>query len=421
LKNGLAYEYILTARAKRSAFSKPLVGGFLGEDPSSTRPPIAPYLVFLILIAATVPWRRNNYFEGTFDFVVLAKAVLSLMGLMIAVVLRVGRSRRPVPASSSVFLMLYVVCTLLGSWGLASAMASAIIALRVVILAAAIITLSTIYEGYRLVASLVMALGTYAVVGAITGLANLESGRLSGGFPPLHPNELASMAAVVAIYCFWKIIIGNDKLTHVISMLLALLCLYAAGSRTAMAALAVSSLLLLAHMRALRPRTLLILLLVVPGALWLLLSKNLLFSLLYRNQGTDELVTLSNRTIAWHAALSPQESQWHQWLGHGLARKIIEVSGQWWRYQVLDSSWISTLVQGGIIGLVLCVVWILHSLRRVSHAEPLLRGLFRAVILYFALRGLLESGLFDASVSFLVLFTTMLATPVYAVPDEGER
>ena len=44
------------------------------------------------------------------------------------------------------------------------------------------------------------------------------------------------------------------------------------------------------------------------------------------------------------------------WFGQGLAQKKISVAGQWWDTQLLDSSWISAVVQGGYLGVGLVVV-----------------------------------------------------------------
>jgi hypothetical protein len=134
--------------------------------------------------------------------------------------------------------------------------------------------------------------------------------------------------------------------------------------------------------------------------------------LLLRDQGTAGLTTLSNRTIAWQAALSPKSSGWLEWLGGGLTMKHIQVPGQWWNQQILDSSWISALVQGGLVGLAICVVWVAHSVIGTLKSSHALRGLQLAILVYLVARGLLESGLFDATTAFLVFFGTVMVTPV---------
>ena len=91
--------------------------------------------------------------------------------------------------------------------------------------------------------------------------------------------------------------------------------------------------------------------------------------------------------------------------------KTVAVPGQWWNDQILDSSWISAIVQGGWIGVALCLAWVVYSLIR-SFDTPLpFRALQQAIIIYLAVRGILESGLFDATTAFLMFFVTVLATP----------
>ena len=53
-----------------------------------------PYLAFLILVVATEPWRADTYFEGSFDGVVIAKALLSVVGVGTAWWLTRDRTRR---------------------------------------------------------------------------------------------------------------------------------------------------------------------------------------------------------------------------------------------------------------------------------------------------------------------------------------
>lgn len=373
---------------------------------------IGPYLVFVVLISATIPWRNKAYFEGALDPVVLAKAALSLVALLAALLISVGRPARPLRASPVVFLMLYLVCTVLGGWSTGSLIPSAVIAIRVMLLATVVVVLSRSFQSTRLLGCLIAALATFAAAGAATGIPNLADGRLRGEFPPLHPNEMASTCALVILWCLWKVLAGEDTWVHLAGIAVASVTLLATGSRTPMAALVVGALVLMFYASALRLRTLALALMAAPIVVWLLGATGLVSELVFRGQGAASLNNLSNRTIAWQAALEPKSSPWVEWLGAGLSMKRIEVAGQWWNRQILDSSWVSALVQGGLIGLGLCVLWLLHTLATTADSPRQLRALQLAVVVYLGFRGVLESGLFDASTAFLVLFATMLASPV---------
>jgi hypothetical protein len=166
-------------------------------------------------------------------------------------------------------------------------------------------------------------------------------------------------------------------------------------------------------------RTLILGLALAPVALWVLVGTDLVRSLLFRDQNAERLSTLSNRTIAWQAALAPRDSVWQTWFGGGLQLKRIEVPGQFWNVQILDSSWVSVLVQAGMAGLVVCALWVLYSALTTLRSPARLRALQLTLLVYLTLRGFLESGLFDASTSFILFFTTVMVTPVGSLAPPG--
>lgn len=379
---------------------------------TSSNERFGPYLVFAILIAATIPWRIKTYYSGGSDPVVVTKAALSLLALGLACVLCLHRERRPIRVSPVLFLVTYLACTVLGGWGAADLVPSVVIAIRVLLVAATILVLAATFDAERLIGCLVAAMATYGAVGSVTGLATLSEGRLWGKFPPLHPNMLALMAVVVVLWCLWKVVAGQDTLLHVLGGLAAVGILVATGSRTPLAALALGAAVLCLHTSAVRVRTVVLVTAAAPVSLWLIGGTGFFSGLLLRDGGTQGLTTLSNRTIAWQAALTPKDSPWLEWLGGGLALKQIEVPGQWWNEQILDSSWISALVQGGLVGLGVCVIWLLYSLVSTIDSPGRLRALQLAVLLCLASRGLLESGLFDASPAFIMFFTVAMTVPV---------
>lgn len=375
---------------------------------------LGPYLVFLLVIGAILPWRSKSYFEGSFDFVVVLKGIISLVALGLAIVVGVGRQIREVRAFPIIFLLMYLGASVLGSWNEGVLVASATIAFRVALLATTVTVLMRRFDGQDVLTSLLSALGTFSAVASISGIGSLASGRLSGGLPPLHPNELASITAMFAIGCFWKCVIGTDHWYHVIALAFAALVLVATGSRTALAVVALALVVLIVQTQALRLRTALTALVAAPVILWTLTMTDTISQLFLRGQAAAQLTTLSNRTIAWRAALASKDSLWQQWVGGGLSTKRIEVPGRWWNSQILDSSWVSAVVQSGLIGMGACVLWVLYAALATKDSPRTLRCLQLALFAYLVPRAFLESGLFDATTAFLAFFTVLMASPAMA-------
>jgi hypothetical protein len=384
-----------------------------GPPEQAARLAIGPYFVFLILVVGTVPWQSKSYFEGSLDPIALAKAVLCLVALGFAVLTGFGRPTRELRAAPLILLLLYLGCSVVGAWSTGYLIPSMIIVIRVLLLTVTVIVLSRVFEGSVLLGSLIAALGTIALIGAVTGVGSLATkGRLAGGLPPLHPNELASTCAVIVLWCLWKVLAGQDTWFHLASVAVALGIMVATASRTPWIAMGVAALFLMFHARSIRVRNLVVGLAVVPIAWWVLSGTDLIRNLLFRGDEASNVTTLSNRTIAWQAALAPKSSAWLTWFGGGLQLKRINVPGQYWNQQILDSSWISALVQAGFIGLFLCGLLVLFSMVGTVNSPARLRALQLALLSYLSLRGFLESGLFDASTAFLLFLTAAMASPL---------
>lgn len=380
---------------------------------------LSPYLIFMILIGAAIPWRSDAYFSGSIDPVVVMKAAMNLVALVLAYAVTAGRRHRTLVIYPWVFLVLYLMCTLLGAYAAGDIVASGVLAVRVMMLAVAVSLLARHFEGYALIESAVRALATFALVGGVTGLA--EGGeRLAGVVPPLHPNELAKMCAVVVIWHLVKVTRGQDHWFDLAIIGVGAAAVVATGSRTALGVLGLAAVVVVLYTTRVRWRTIGLTLMALPLVVWVVGGTGALPAVLERDDGSD-ITTLSNRTIAWQSAIAPKDSAWLEWLGGGLSMKQVEVPGQWWTRQILDSSWVSALVQGGILGLALCAAWMLYALARASTAPGQLRGLQLALLLYLAVSGLLESGLFDASTAFIVLFTALMATAVPRVTASADR
>lgn len=366
-----------------------------------------PYLAFLIMVVATEPWRPDTYFEGSFDGVVIAKGVLSLVGLGTAWWLVRERTRRPVVAWPFVLMAIYLSATVFGGWADGSLLSSLVIAVRIAILMLAVGLLLSGYDGYAVMAGLVGALASVVAFSVITAFGQLRDGRLAGGIPPLHPNEIAGVSVVVILWLLYRAVNGRESGVDLLLLVIAVAALISSGSRTSLVMLLPAALVLVASTRRVHLRVLIPFLVSLPflaGGLFLTQTAT---DLITRESTAANLLSLSNRTIAWQAALAPKDSLWSTWFGGGLALKQIEVPGQWWSHQILDSSWVSALVQGGYVGLVVCLSLLACGAVRILRTPGELRGFRLALVTFVSLRGLLESGLFDASTAFLLLFTAV--------------
>jgi hypothetical protein len=158
---------------------------------------------------------------------------------------------------------------------------------------------------------------------------------------------------------------------------------------------------------ALKKRTFLLIALSLPGVAYLALGTDVLSSVLLRGGG-QQVATLSNRTIAWEAAFNLNRDVWQTWFGQGLAQKKINVPGQYWETQLLDSSWISALVQGGYLGAGLVIVLGIATLGYAAFSSRAKGAAWLGLAVLTTLGGFLESGLFDGSLQFMVFFVTAL-------------
>lgn len=370
-----------------------------------------PYFAMLITVVATEPWRPDTYFEGSFDGVVITKALLSVVAAITAWSLVRNRPRLAVPAWPAVLVVLYLAITVFGGWAEDALLSSAVIAVRVLLLVMIVYLLLSGYDGYSVMAGLLGALVTVAVVSVLTGGLRASDGRLAGGIPPLHPNEIAAISAIGILWLMYRAVNGRENAADLLMLALATGALIASGSRTSLAVIVPAALILILTARRFHLRVLVPFLLGLPVVAVAFFYSDAFTGALTREGSSSDLLSLSNRTIAWQSALMPKASGWLTWLGGGLTVKRIEVPGQWWSHQILDSSWISALVQGGYLGIGVCLLLVVYGGYRVARVPGELRGFRLAVIAFLTLRGLLESGLFDASTAFLACFTAL------ALPD----
>ena len=364
-------------------------------------------LVALLVVIGAVTWRRGEYFSGSLDPVVLAKAAVSLLELALALLLAQSGPRRPLGTGTVWWVGLWLGASVLGAVTAGNAMAGGVIAVRVGILAATIFLLLRVAPGAQVLMAIAWACGLTSAVAAVSGLPSfLADGRLAGGVPAIDPNDLALLAGVAVVVLAWRLVLDALDVAGVLGSVFFLGVVYATGSRTGLAVLVLAVVVMAAYIR--RPRVELVVSGLVLGvaAVVALASTGAVEG--FAARGGDGSSTLNSRFIAWRASLTWADSAWQQFFGGGLSVKIIRVRGQYWDTQPLDSSWVSLLVQGGIVGLAAATLWLAWVVRGTRRAPRSHRILFLGLLIFVVGRSVLESGLFDATPALLVLVAVSL-------------
>jgi hypothetical protein len=376
--------------------------------PSLRLPPLPVAVVSLLMVASTVVWRRGDIFSGSLDVVVVGKAALSVLALVLAFlsVLSGAGDRRRLGTGSLWFLAVLLAASVFGALTHGTLMAGAVVAVRVVIVALTVFLLLRAAAPHQVIAGVVWASGTVALVAAGTNPGSAGSGRLEGGLPPLNPNELALLSAIVVLAVLWRVVLGEVRwyLWGTAAVFLGIIWL--TGSRTALLMLVAGVVVMAVQIRRAPPGLVVGALCLAAAGVMAVAFTGALTGFLERDgTGTS---TLDSRFIAWSAARYWAESPWQMLFGGGLSVKLIPVEGQWWDTQLLDSSWVSALVQAGVVGLVVAAVWSLWVLRGARRMPRPYRILFLGVLVFLLGRSTLESGLFDATPGFLVFMTASL-------------
>lgn len=382
-----------------------------GRAPVLDRIVVVTVLFFLVLISV-VPWRSEEIYSGGVDVVVLAKAAISLVtaGAAAALSLRT-RVRSPVGLGPAVVIFFALLISLLGSAVAGNLMATAVVAVRVLIIATTIILLLTCVPWLTAITALFSAMAALAIIAAITGApAMLATGRLGGGVPDIHPNELAGLALIPLVGVIVSVLRFGVRLWSGIGLVTLLPILVATGSRTALLAMAVGAGVALLCNGVRRRSSLFVLLAALPGAYALVAFSTVLSDLATRGGSTDTSSTLGSRFDAWSVVWSWGWNTWEKWTGMGLSVKQVDVDIKWRDVQVLDSSWASLLAQGGLIGtglIAVLVVWAVVTAMTSGDRRWLMLPLLAVIVL----RSVTESGLVDSHAAFVLFFTvvTLLA------------
>jgi hypothetical protein len=123
---------------------------------------------------------------------------------------------------------------------------------------------------------------------------------------------------------------------------------------------------------------------------------------LARGQGTAGLTTLTGRTNQWALVLDLPRSHFQQIFGFGLSNA--SVNGL-----PIDSNWLSSYMQEGLIGMVACILIVVYLLTACLFQPP---GLRRALALFLVTYVLIASFTEDAftNASMYMLHLTVAAS-----------
>lgn len=215
--------------------------------------------------------------------------------------------------------------------------------------------------------------------------------RLRGIFPYIHPNFLGLLAATGIVLVIAKVGPRWTRRPLVSPLLLSGygLLLLLTRTRSSLAILLAAVIVLMLSLWHLRP----ILLLVAPAACAAVLvvasiASRPIADFLSRGQSQEGLTTLTGRTASWGGALD----RWHEgpilgfgyYAGERLSLEQERGSGQLYN---LDSLWVATLLDVGVLGLIPLVGVVgyagvlLFSRQRRDHYVAFRRALFVACLM----------------------------------------
>jgi hypothetical protein len=365
-------------------------------------------IAWLLTIVSLLSWRFGVYYSGGLDPVVVAKAALDMVAFLIALVLlSYGRTGQTLSVRTPIFVLTYVAVTIFGAAAEGHLLASGVLGVRLLLVCATVCLLVVACPLKEMLDSFVFAMGITGLVCAVTGVGSLAGGgRLSGGVLPIAPNQIGLLVGVPIIWAVWRMAQGGTTVIHVFVVVGGLGITWLTGSRSGLAALLVACLLVVALAPRLRLGGFVALVAALPFVFYLIAFTGL-FASYFGRGGGQNITTLNSRTIAWNAAFTTDADFWQRWFGGGLSVKVVAVTGNW-DSQVLDSTWVSTFVQGGVVGLAIVLLWSLSTTWRTMSTPVSHKGLWVGLVVYALIRSVLETGLLDSYVLFLVILVPSL-------------
>lgn len=374
-----------------------------GRHPSRERLFVVGLLFFLLLLSV-VPWRAATIYEGGVDSVVVGKALVALvtMAAALGLVIRT-RVRIPIGLGPAGLISVALLISLLGSLVAGNEAATIVLIVRVFMVMATVLLLLTSVRWYVALGALMAAMAVLGMLAAVTGVGTfLATGRLGGGIPEIHPNEVAGLVGPPIVALVILMLRTRVRLWSIVMAMVLLVILVASGSRTALLGVLVAIAVAVVT-NGIRNRSVVFLLLgILPVAYAVAAFTGVIGGLATRGGSTDTTSALDSRFDAWRVVLGWDWSAWEKWIGLGLAVKKVKVDIQYRDEQVLDSSWASLLAQAGLIGTALiaaviawCVIAAVVSRSR--------RGAVLPLLVLLVMRSVTESGLLDSAVPFILL------------------
>ncbi len=372
----------------------------------------------LLLVVAAVPWRRGTFFSGGTDIVVITKAGLTVLAVGLAWLM----PRKPgtwarFRAAPVVWLGLYLTISVIGGVVNGDGFSSAVLAVRLALMAFALLLLTVSHSWQSVVSAVSSSMLLLAAFSSITGVSSIAAtGRLYGGIPPINANAICLLISVPVALLFWKTLYARARRYEYIMIIPLLGVIWLTGARTGLAALIVTLMIML----VLAPRVPTVTAVGVITAIPVMLYVTFFTPILIEFAGRGDLAgvtTLNSRTVAWTAALNYAETLPERLVGSGLALKQIPVTALYRSEQILDSTWMSALIQVGYLGVGVLVVLVLGTLIRALALPRAERALVFPLTAMVTIVSVLESGLFDTAAPFIVFFT--MSVLANRVPDRS--
>jgi hypothetical protein len=389
--------------------------------------PLRLYVVFLLLLVASVAWRRGAYFSGGVDTVVLAKAALTLLAFVIAALTpRARGATATLRGAPLLWLLAYLAVATVGAFLVGDPLPSSVLAARVGLLALTVLLVLLSHPWPTALSALAGSMLLLALFGAATGISSLaETGRLYGGLPPLNANEICFLVSVPLVITFWRCVTDGGRWFEYAALPVMLGVVWLTGARTGLAALVLALLLVLALTPRIPAAVAVLCAACVPLVLYLTFFTALFAEYVGRG-GMSDLVTLNSRTVAWRSALDYHDTLPGQLFGGGLSLKEVPVSAMYRSEQIIDSTWVSALLQAGYLGLALLALLVLATAIAALRMPAPYAAVSVALVAMLSVVSILESGMFDTTPAFilffmLVLITHQVRTPGGAVgaPEQG--
>jgi hypothetical protein len=383
------------------------------------RTPLRLVVIFLLLVFASVAWRKGSYFSGGTDSVVLAKAALTCLAFGLALTTpRAPDAWSRYRAAPLVLLVLYLGVATVGGLLHGNGFPSLVLAIRLGVLALTLLLVVLSYPWETVMSAAATAMLAVAGVGAVTGLGSVAAtGRLYGGVPPLNANEICLLVSVPVVLLFWKCVHRPRHWLEYATLLPLFGVVWLTGARTGLAALVVALMVVVLLAPRVPGLVVGLLALALPAMIYLTFFTPVVSDYTSRGDDLTSVTTLNSRTVAWSAALDYPESALQRTFGAGLSVKEIPVSAMYRTQQIFDSSWISAFVQSGYLGAAILALLALVTLAKAFATPQPQRGAVVALVVMVTMVSLLESGLFDTSSAFITFFLLSL----YAHRVRGSR